>query len=202
MFHNDPVVGFVVALGLGWICGIIPFSYIVGRFKGVDITKTGSRNIGATNLGRACGFPFFIIGFLLDGIKGLAPVLICRSLMLPAVCAGVGAMIGHVYNPLFRGKGGKGVSTIIGVALGLVPRAFLISLSVWLIIYLVTMFVSVASLCLAVTLPIAAYLTMDGNPLDRIFLVILGILIIIAHRTNIQRLLRGTEPKTKLWKKR
>jgi glycerol-3-phosphate acyltransferase PlsY len=202
MSHDYRIIDFLIALALGLISGIIPFSYIIGRFKGVDLTNAGSRNIGATNLGRTCGLPFFIFGFLLDGVKGFAPVLIAHSMMLPAMCAGAGAMIGHIYNPFFKGRGGKGVSTMIGVALGLVPRAFLISLGVWLGVYLVTLLVSVASLSLAIALPVVAFLLAEGNLLDRAFLVLLGILIIIAHRSNIRRLLHGLEPRTKLWEKR
>ncbi|MBN2620099.1 glycerol-3-phosphate acyltransferase [candidate division WOR-3 bacterium] len=202
MDHNSTILGFIVAGALGWVCGIIPFSYCIARFKGIDLTKTGSGNIGATNLGRACGLSFFILGFVLDGVKGLAPVLIARSLSLPAMCAGAGAMLGHIYNPLFKGKGGKGVSTVIGVALGLVPRAFTVSIGIWLIVYVTTLIVSIASLSLAITMPIAAFVINDGTFLDRLFLIILGVLIIIAHRANIQRLFQGTEPKTKLWEKK
>jgi glycerol-3-phosphate acyltransferase PlsY len=202
MSHNNTILDFIASGVLGLVCGIIPFSYIIARFKGIDLTKTGSGNIGATNLGRTCGFSFFILGFVLDGVKGLAPVLIARAHGFPAMCAGAGAMLGHIYNPLFKGKGGKGVSTVLGVALGLVPRAFAASIGIWLIVYVATLIVSIASLCLAITLPIAAFIIKDGNLLDRLFLIILGILIIIAHRSNIQRLFQRTEPKTKLWEKR
>lgn len=202
MVHSTTALDFIVSGVLGWLCGIIPFSYLIARLKGIDLTKTGSGNIGATNLGRACGLSFFILGFVLDGIKGLAPVLIARSFGLPAMCAGAGAMVGHIYNPLFKGKGGKGVSTVIGVAFGLVPRSFAISIGIWLIVYLTTLFVSIASLCLAITLPAAAFVINDGTLLDRLFLVLLGILIIIAHRANIERLMHGMEPKTRLWRKR
>jgi len=202
MFQDNTILAFIVSFLLGWLSGIIPFCYILGRIKGVNLTKVGSKNIGATNLGRSCGPVFFIIGFLLDGLKGLAPVLIARSFMLPAMSAGAGTIIGHVFNPFFRGRGGKGVSTVIGVALGLVPRAFLIAFGAWLILYITTLVVSIASLGLAIILPAIAFLIDDGSMLDRVFLLVLCILIIIAHRKNIQRLLQGTEPKTRLWKKR
>ena len=202
MFHDHTVPGFALAFGCGAVSGMIPFSYFLGRLKGVDITKGGSKNIGATNLGRTCGPVFFVIGFLLDGAKGLLPVLVAQALTLPPMAAGAGAIIAHIGNPFFRFRGGKGVSTIIGVTLGLAPYSFLIALGVWMILYVATLIVSVASLGLAIVLPIAAFLLDSGSLLDRLFLTILCTIIIIAHRGNIQRLIKRTEPKTKLWEKR
>jgi glycerol-3-phosphate acyltransferase PlsY len=202
MLNDHTIVHFALAFVLGLISGVIPFSYILGRCKGVDITKVGSKNIGATNLGRNCGPVFFIVGFLLDGLKGLIPVLVAPLLALPPMAAGAGAIIGHIGNPFFGFKGGKGVSTIIGVALGLVPYAFLIAMGVWIVLYLLTLVVSVASLGLAIVLPIAAFLLNNGSLIDRLFLVVLCSVIIIAHHGNILRIIKGTEPRTKLWEKR
>lgn len=200
MFHDITAGDFLLSFLIGWISGMVPFCYLLGRIKGKDLRRVGSKNIGATNLGRTCGPVFFIIGFLLDGIKGLVPVLIARSFMLPPIGAGAGALIGHVFNPLFRGKGGKGVSTVIGVALGLVPRAFLLAFGIWLVLYVTTLIVSIASLGLAIALPVAAFFLNDGSLLDRMFLIMLCMLVIIAHGRNIQRLFQGNEPKTRLWK--
>ena len=123
----------IIAFIIGAFFGMIPFSYCIGRIKGVDITRTGSGNIGATNLGRTCGFAYFILGFVLDAVKGLIPVLLARTFMWPGIAAGLGAILGHVFNPFFRFRGGKGVSTTIGVTLGLVPLSFAISLAAWIL---------------------------------------------------------------------
>lgn len=193
---------YLFAFALGLAFGMVPFSYIIARIKGVDLKQQGSGNIGATNLGRSLGLPFFIAGFLLDGLKGLAPVLLARSWYWVPAAAGMGAILGHIFNPLFNFKGGKGVSTTIGVTLGLVPKAFLVSLAVWVIVYLATFFVSLASLGFAVVLPISAFILKESCLVDRIFVLVITVLIWFAHRSNIQRLFKKDEPKTVLWRKK
>ncbi len=186
----------------GAACGMIPFSFLLGLVRGVDIRQVGSGNIGATNLSRHLGPVYFLAGFLLDGLKGLIPVLLCRHWGWSSTLAGSAAILGHVFNPFFHFRGGKGVSTMIGATLGLMPKSFLCGLAAWLIMYLGTLIVSCASLALAVTLPVAAFLLRDGTLLDRIFIVLLGLLVIASHRSNIRRLLRKEEPKTVLWRKK
>ena len=193
---------YVIAFIIGFGFGMIPFSYLIARIKGVNLRQVGSGNIGATNLGRTFGLPFFIIGFVLDGLKGLIPVLLSKNLHYPAALAGAGALIGHILNPLFQFRGGKGVSTTIGVAIGLVPKSFLISLGTWIITYLITYIVSLASVCFALALPFVVIILHEAELLDRIFIIIMGALIIYAHRSNIKRLIKGKEPRTILWRKR
>ncbi|MGB9720824.1 MAG: glycerol-3-phosphate acyltransferase [bacterium] len=187
---------------IGVLFGTIPFSYLLGIIKGVDLKKTGSGNIGATNLGRSLGIVYFIIGFMLDGLKGLVPVLIAQHCDFIPGFAGAGAILAHIFNPIFAFKGGKGVSTTIGVALGIVPKPFLISIIVWLIIYLTTFFVSLASISLAIVLPVTTFLVGDTGTSERILILIIGILIIFSHRSNIKRLFNKTEPKTFFWGKK
>ncbi len=190
-----------IALVIGFGFGMIPFSYILGRIKGIDLTKVGSGNIGATNLGRFLGLPFFILGFVLDGLKGLIPVLLVKSLYYPAALAGAGALLGHVFNPLFKFHGGKGISTTIGVVLSLVPKSFVISLLCWIIVYLLTYIVALASISFAIVLPIITIVLRESALLDRILIIIMASLIVYAHRSNIRRLLKKEEPKIVLWKK-
>ncbi len=192
----------IVSFVIGFAFGMIPFSYILGRIKGVDLKTSGSGNIGATNLGRKLGTPFFILGFILDALKGLAPVLLARSLSFTPALAGVGAIAGHIFNPFFKFKGGKGVSTVVGVALGLTPKSFLLAIAVWLVIYLATFIVSLASLCLAIVLPVIIIILKEANTMARILMIVICILIIVAHYKNIKRLINGTEPKTIFWKKK
>jgi glycerol-3-phosphate acyltransferase PlsY len=196
------VIPYLLAFLIGCACGMIPFSFLLGLSRGKDIRKIGSGNIGATNLYRALGPVYFIAGFILDGVKGLIPVLLCRAWQMPASLAAVGAILGHIFNPFFNFRGGKGVSTIIGAALGLTLKSFLIGLAAWLAVYLASFFVSLASVILAVALPVAAFALHEGSLLDRILIALLGILIVIAHRSNIRRIFRGEEPKTVLWKKK
>ena len=191
-----------VALIIGFIFGMIPFSYLLGRIKGVDLKSFGSGNIGATNLGRALGMPFFIAGFILDGLKGLIPVLLAHSFAAPGAFAGAGAILGHIFNPFFSFKGGKGVSTTIGVTIGLVPKSFLVSFIIWIILYFTTFIVSLCSLAFAVLISPVAFLLNEGTITDRIFIIIIALLVIYAHRSNIKRLLHKEEPKTIFWKKK
>ncbi len=186
---------------LGFMFGVIPFSYLLGILKGVDLKKTGSSNIGATNLGRSLGLQFFILGFLLDGLKGFMPVLIARHYSLIPIFAGAGAILGHIFNPFFKFKGGKGVSTTIGALLGIVPRQFLVSILIWIAVYLSTFVVSVASLSVAITLPVTVFLMPAGSG-ERIFVIVVSLLIILAHRSNIKRIINRTEPKTIFWRKK
>ncbi|MGB3342212.1 MAG: glycerol-3-phosphate acyltransferase [bacterium] len=193
---------YLIPFILGIIFGMIPFSYILGKMKGIDLKKVGSGNIGATNLGRQAGLPFFIFGFILDGLKGLIPVIIAKNLGYITAFAGAGAILGHIFNPLFKFRGGKGVATTIGVGIGIVPRSFLISLAVWIAVYLSTYIVAMASIGFAVTLPIISFIIEDASFTDRIFLMIIAVIIIYAHRSNIKRIIKKEEPKYVLWRKK
>ncbi len=197
---NIPNILFSFIIGI--LFGIVPFSYLLALLKGVDLKRTGSGNIGATNLGRSLGLTFFIIGFLLDALKGFLPIVIARSFNLYPAFSGAGAIIGHIFNPIFNFKGGKGVSTTMGVALGIVPRQFLIALGVWLVIYFSTYIVSIASIITALVLSIAVIFFGKTGLSEKILIVIISILIIFAHRANIKRLINKTEPKTIFWRKK
>ena len=194
----DSFISFII----GIVFGMIPFSYILGKLKGIDLKKVGSGNIGATNLGRQAGLAFFIFGLVLDGLKGLIPVLIANNLGYITAFAGAGAILGHIFNPIFKFRGGKGVATTIGVGIGIVPRSFLISLAAWIVIYLMTYIVALASIGFAITLPLISLIIKEATFIDRIFLIIMAGLIIFAHRSNIRRIIRKEEPKYILWRKK
>ncbi|MEO0215681.1 MAG: glycerol-3-phosphate 1-O-acyltransferase PlsY [candidate division WOR-3 bacterium] len=195
------IIKVMVSLLIGFIFGMIPFSYIIGKIKGIDLKRSGSGNIGATNLGRILGLKFFILGFLLDGAKGLIPVVIAHQGQLMPAIAGVGAIVGHIFNPLFKFRGGKGVSTTIGVISGIVPKQFFISLGAWLIVYFCTFIVSLASITFAIVLLFTTLISADTTQMVKGLILLIVVLIIIAHRSNIKRLLKKTEPKTIFWRK-
>ncbi|MCX7995315.1 MAG: glycerol-3-phosphate 1-O-acyltransferase PlsY [candidate division WOR-3 bacterium] len=196
------IQGIIMSFIIGFSAGIIPFSYLLGRLKGIDLMKIGSGNIGATNLGRVLGLQFFIIGFLLDGLKGFLPVLITQNSDLYPAFAGAGAILGHIFNPFFKFRGGKGVSTTLGVTLGLVPVPFLIALICWIIIYFLTYIVSVASMGMALILTVTTFLSERIQIHVKLLILAIGVLIIFAHRSNIKRLISKTEPKTIFWEKK
>ena len=219
----------IAALCVGaYLLGSVPFALILGKLKAVDIRKLGSGNVGATNLGRALGRPWGIAAFFLDFAKGLLPVIVAVALgerVAPAgwapggwspVLVGASAIAGHVF-PVYLGlRGGKGVATTFGVMAGLSPLATLAMALVWLVTFLATRTVSVASLAGAAVLPLAAWLvegTFVGSvgsgaseatvgseasgraprPAVPIFALAVGALIVVRHRSNIRRILRGEE---------
>ena len=192
----------VLSFLIGFAFGLIPFSYIIGLLRGVDLRKVGSGNIGATNLGRTLGFAYFTVGFLLDAVKGIVPVLLSLSLFHTGTLAGAGAILGHIFNPFFGFRGGKGVATTIGVAAALMTKSFALAIGIWIVIYLTTFIVSLASLCFAVALPILSLVFNEGSIGDRVFFIVIAIAVIYAHRTNIHRMLKGEEKKTVLWRRR
>ena len=197
--------------GLGsYLLGSVPFAFLIGLAKGIDIRTTGSKNIGATNLSRAVGRSWGLTAFSLDFLKGLLAVgagrLVAaafpsesdsRMALLP-LAAGAAAILGHVFPIYLRFRGGKGVATTFGVMLGLSPIATVVAGAIWLGLYFATRTVSIASLGAAAALPILVALLDQGRPGngDRWVLVVtigLAALIFIRHRANIVRLLHGEE---------
>ncbi len=207
-------VGLVAA---AYLLGSIPFGLLLGLARGVDIRKHGSGNIGATNVGRVLGRPWGHLCLMLDILKGFLPVALTGHLLVaPQPAAGdllawlavaLAAVLGHTF-PVYLGfRGGKGVATTIGVALGIYPYLTLPMVTALLAYALVrfsTGFVSAGSLTLAAVFPLAvlAYVMVDPGmemaefwPLQAAS-VLLGLLIIVRHSGNITRMLRGQELST------
>jgi glycerol-3-phosphate acyltransferase PlsY len=201
-----PIVAGLLTLFAAYLLGSIPSGFLAGRARGIDIRTQGSGNIGATNVTRALGKTTGILVFLADAAKGwaaviLLPVLVARLIPVPGdsllgewlpILAGIGAVLGHNYTCWLNFKGGKGVSTTAGVLLGLAPLALAIIFTVFLLILVAARFVSLASICAAVTLPFATWLTGQRNALIWVTSG-LAVLAIFKHRGNIRRLLNGTE---------
>ena len=196
----------------GYLIGSIPAGYIAGRVAGIDIRTAGSGNIGATNvtrtLGKGYGYPVFAVDFL----KGLAAVIISVSIgqcaqpisvpvELFGIVAAVCCVLGHSFPVWLRFKGGKGVAASAGALFGLMPRAALIAVAVWLIIFYLTRYVSVASMIAALAVPITIlsmmFLGQRGETALLYFSICLAAVVIIRHRSNLSRLARGTEPRFK-----
>ncbi|MEO8294089.1 MAG: glycerol-3-phosphate 1-O-acyltransferase PlsY [Gemmatimonadota bacterium] len=181
-----------------YLLGAIPTSYLVGRtFRGIDLRDHGSRNLGATNLYRTLGWKYAIPVGLFDVAKGLIPVavfgrMIPNVALFPVYC-GVAAVLGHVFSVFVRFRGGKGVATAAGVVLGLAPMALLAVVLVWLIVVKLSGYVSLGSVLAASLFPLAAELLHPGRPEPLWFDVLLAGFLVFKHRSNIQRLLKGTE---------
>lgn len=197
--------GYLLTALVAYLIGSIPTGYLVARVRGMDIRAHGSGNIGATNVLRVLGKPAGIFVLVTDALKGATAVLLAPWLLadwvspeeallyLPLV-AGIGAILGHNYTCWLRFKGGKGVATSGGVLAALVPVAFLITLSAWILVIWITRHVSLGSVIAAIVLPFATTLTGSNWPLNALTTVI-GLLVIWRHRANIQRLRAGTESR-------
>ena len=199
---------------LQWLCGClvsylfgsIPFGFLVAKTRGIDIRKVGSGNIGATNVFRCVSKPLGILTFCLDLAKGVAgccllPWLAARCFGGQAdlpfrVACGFLTVAGHNWTLFLGFTGGKGIATSAGLLLGLAPAACGWAVLAWSIVFPITRYVSVASICAAITLGIVAWPLYYGqNAWFPIMLDVLALLAIWRHRGNIQRLRQGTESR-------
>lgn len=198
----------VLLVAFAYLCGSLPFGFWAGKLKGIDIRRHGSGNIGATNVIRVLGKRTGIPVFILDMVKGFVPVSFAKWWMenhgaagdggtLVAVCCAAAAVLGHMFTFWLGFKGGKGVATSAGALLGLAPLALAFGLVAWIIVFTLTRYVALASIAAAVTIPAA----MTGLMILRgtwnfVLLglgIVMGVLVIVRHRSNIARLLAGTE---------
>lgn len=182
-----------------YVLGAIPTSYLVSRvFAGMDLREHGSGNLGATNLYRVLGWKYAVPVALFDIAKGAIPVLVfaprVSESQLFAVLCGVAAILGHVFSVFVRFKGGKGVATAAGVMLGLTPLALAVAAIVWALVLLLTGYVSLGSIAAAAVLPFAVYLLENQRTPELLWIdTLVAAGVIVLHRRNIQRLLKGTE---------
>lgn len=195
-------ITFVIA---AYLVGSIPVGLIVGKVAfGKDIRCEGSGNLGATNAYRTLGPVAGVFVFVLDVCKGALPVLAARSLYGPPagqadclllVMIGMAAITGHNWPIYLKFKGGKGVATGAGVVLVLFPWITAILAGIWIAAVLVTRYVSVGSIAISVAFPVLVVLFYGSNVVYVGFSVVAAAVVIFKHRSNIGRLLRGTEPK-------
>jgi len=234
-------VAFVIG---AFLLGSIPFSLLIGLTKGVDIRTVGSKNTGATNLGRTLGGRYFALGFTLDMLKGLAPTLAAGatkhtlgSFEIPAadawwwLAAVAASVLGHMFSPWIAFKGGKGVATALGAMLGVFPALAVPVIGaavVFLGVFMLWRYVSAASIAAAVSLPVWVWLafgyatrmaqsraTRELDPQTAeaaarvrdqaaatlnpwpfmVVAIALAALVVFRHRTNIQRLVDGSEAR-------
>lgn len=197
---NNNFSVYFVSLIIGFIIGSIPFGYFIARIRKIDIRTTGSKNIGFTNVFRTLGIRYALPVLILDIAKGFLPAFFASQLTLIPVLVGFGSVLGHIFTPWFGFKGGKGVATTIGVMSALAPKAFLISIVIFIIILLIFSYVSLASLGFTISLPITLLILYPNQKLLLISVIIITILIIVRHKDNIIRLIQKTEPKISLVK--
>jgi len=193
------VVSILLVTLVGYFLGAISFAVIVARSQGVDIFKEGSGNPGATNVKRALGAKWGNTVFALDALKGFVaagwPLLAYGGDNRLAVIGLIAAILGHSFSVFLKFRGGKGVATTIGGLLALMWGVLLIGLAIWLIVFYTSKVVALASILFSVSLPISAYF-IYGTEDPRFYLgLILGVLIVVRHRSNIARMFSGKENK-------
>ena len=193
------VVAFAWLAG-AYLLGAIPSSYLVARWMaGVDLREHGSRNLGATNLYRLLGWKAAIPAGAFDLAKGAVPAALAAHLGVGPtwwpLAVGFAAVLGHVYSPFVRFKGGKGVATAGGVFLVLAPAPLGVAAVVWLVLLRATGYMSVASMTGALAFAVATPLLRPGRPVLAVAAALACLLIVFTHRSNIRRLLAGTESR-------
>jgi len=181
---------------LAYVTGSVPFGLLLAKTRGVDIRKTGSGNIGATNVLRCLGKPLGITCFVLDVLKGFLPALVFPMLGNGGeqfgILFGAAAILGHNFPVFLKFKGGKGVATSAWVLLGIAPLAVGIGLLTWAAVFFISGYVSLGSIIASLAVIITAWAAGYGA-ITAAALTLLGALSIWRHRSNIQRLRAGTE---------
>ena len=210
-----PPLTTLLALAAGYLLGSIPSGYLAGRWiQGVDIRSLGSGSTGATNVLRVFGKGPALAVFLVDVLKGTAAVLLAKALLQPqgiaafsdwwsdwwVVAAGLAALAGHSWSLWLGGKGGKAVATGLGMLLGLVPAVGLACFGIFLTTLSASRIVSLSSVVAALSLPLLMLgsFAAAGSGLRPAYLVLALLttaLVVWRHRSNLERLLAGTEPK-------
>jgi glycerol-3-phosphate acyltransferase PlsY len=199
----------LVVIG-SYLLGSIPFGYLAGRIAGVDIRMCGSGNVGATNvtrtLGKGYGYPVFVADFLKGFVAVKLSILVAARVQpewgsseIFGIAAAISSVLGHSFPVWLGFKGGKGVATSAGALFGLAAVAALVGAAIWILIFWLTRYVSVASIAAAAALPFVILITTWQNRTNAKSLfyssVCLAAVVIWRHRSNLLRLMRGTEPR-------
>lgn len=200
----------ILALAFSYLLGSIPAGYIAGKIAGVDVQKEGSGNIGATNILRVLGKKYGYSVFFFDAFKGFLAVqttLLLAARSAPAsaradffgILAAILCVLGHAFPVWLKFKGGKGVATSAGAMTALAPWPALIAVIVWIIVFRVSRYVSLASVSATIALPLAigVFVTLNIAYSRTLFYFALSLAVVVVyrHRSNFARLLNGTEQR-------
>ncbi|ACD66068.1 protein of unknown function DUF205 [Sulfurihydrogenibium sp. YO3AOP1] len=187
-------INFIVYLIITYLLGSIPFGLIISKLFGKDIRKEGSGNIGATNVTRVLGKKAGILVLILDMLKGFLPIYIAKYIFDTKLISllAIASVIGHCFSIFLKFKGGKGVATAIGVLLALSSKTALIVIMFWLGVFLVSGYVSLASM-LSASISWVIIKFIENNIYYTYAAFIIGLIVILKHKDNLDRLLKGTE---------
>ncbi len=214
----------ILMLIASYLLGSIPFGLLVGKLKGIDIREHGSKNVGSTNVTRVLGFKFGILTFFCDFLKGALPILLIKWILRwhdiylfnnldVSIIYGAAAALGHIYPVFIKFKGGKAVATSVGAVVALSPLLGVFGIAMFFVLVFLTGYASHASIIATTLVGIGMYLdvyvwqyALHGGPqvhlVNLIFITAMILLIIYKHRTNIVKLIKGTENKFTFKKKK
>ena len=193
-----------LALLAAYLIGGIPFGFLIGKMRGVDVRTVGSKNIGATNVFRTVGKKWGLIAFALDFLKGFLPTLAVTwvnfSIPQLPILVGIMCVVGHMLTPYMKFKGGKGVATAFGMLVALVPGLVGVAFAVFAVFFAFSHYISLGSCMAAAFLAVGVWfpwLGCDGwhNLLQAILVTAIALFVIWKHRANISRLVKGEENK-------
>ena len=193
-----------------YLIGAIPFGFLIGKMRGVDVRTVGSRNIGATNVFRTVGKKWGLLAFFCDVMKGFIPTLLASSIVprssLP-LCVGIATVVGHMLTPYMKFRGGKGVATAFGMLIALLPATVGIAFAIFSLTFACSNYISLGSCVAATSLAVMIWIPFLDHagyrdlPLS-ILVTLIAAFIVWKHRSNIGRLVRGNENKIYLFKKK
>ncbi len=206
-FHN-------ILLLLGaYLLGSIPTAVWVGKyFYNIDVREYGSGNAGATNVFRVLGKKAGIPVLLIDVFKGFLAVFLAswsdysvgsNPFINLQLVLGIASLVGHIFPVFASFRGGKGIATLLGIIIAVYPYAAIISILIFVVVFLVSGYVSLGSMTAAVVFPLVVIFVLNTNtPSLIIFSILIAIMVLITHQKNIERLLKREEPKTRLMNKK
>ncbi len=206
----DNTLTIALWLVAAYLIGGIPFGFLIGKMRGVDVRTVGSKNIGATNVLRTVGKKWGFLALFCDMMKGFLPTCLCKAYCadpswLP-LAVGITCALGHMLTPYMKFKGGKGVATGAGMLIGLMPQLMGVTMLVFIVLFAVSNYISLGSCGAAAFIGVAVWFRFLDSPgtanLPQCILVsLIAAFVVYKHRANIGRLLNGTENKIYIFRK-
>ena len=208
---NDVMIWVCWLVG-AYLIGAIPFGFLIGKMRGVDVRTVGSKNIGATNVFRTVGKKWGLLAFFCDVMKGFIPTLLASHFSTSAsfshlpLCVAIACVVGHMLTPYMKFKGGKGVATAFGALIALMPATVGIAFALFAIVFACSHYISLGSCVAATALAVMVWIPFLDHAGYRdlplcILVTLIAAFIVWKHRSNIGRLVRGEENKIFLFKK-
>lgn len=210
----NETAAFIMWIVAAYLAGAVPFGFLIGRMRGVDVRTVGSRNIGATNVFRTVGRPWGLLAFACDVLKGFLPTLCAIGFAADSaafahlpLAVGCATVVGHMLTPFMKFRGGKGVATAFGMMLALIPGLVGAAFALFALVFACSHYISLGSCAAAVFLAAAIWFPVLGTRGSAeapqcVLVTLVALFIIWKHRSNIGRLLRGNENKIYLFGKK